>query len=89
MNDMNDPNEKFPRLCVEPTEPPAPLKFPGDRAAENTTTHESPSSIGMAEDALARAQRALDALDEMADETVIPFPGRDAGADDDDGPYAA
>lgn len=87
---MNDTNEKFPRLCVEETEPPAPLKFPGDRAASNTTKHEGPSSIDAAEDALARAQRALDALDEMVDETVIPFPGRDAGENgDDDGPYAA
>lgn len=90
MNHMNDTNSKFPRLSVEPTEPPAPLKFPGDRAAGNSTKHEGPSSIGMAEDALARAQRALDTLDEIVDEAVIPFPGRDAGSDsDDDGPYAA
>lgn len=86
---MTEPNDKFPRLCVEETEPPAPLQFPGDRAADNATRHEGPGAVDMAQDALARAQRALDALEEMLDETVIPFPGRDAGEDDDDGPYAA
>ncbi|MFT5423474.1 MAG: hypothetical protein ACI89L_001251 [Phycisphaerales bacterium] len=90
---MNDKSDKFPRLSVEPTEPPATFKFPGDRAADNTTTHEGPDSIEQVQEAMADAQRALDKLDAIADElandSAIPFPGRDAGADDDDGPHAA
>lgn len=79
----------YPRLCVEEREPPAPLHFP--REAERPTDEETLDSITMAQQALERAERALDQLDELVDETVIPFPGRDAQGrnPDDDGPHAA
>ena len=83
--------DEYPRLCVEEKAPPAPLRFPREAERTDADRGEVTDSIAMAQDALERAQRALDGLDELVDETVIPFPGRDAGEDgpDDDGPRAA
>ncbi|MFG0306418.1 MAG: hypothetical protein ACF8Q5_09425 [Phycisphaerales bacterium JB040] len=87
MPDRTD--DTFPRLAVDLDEPPAPLRFPGRDAGADTGS-DRPDAIAMAQDALDRAQAAIDQLDELADDLVIPFPGRDAEGDpDDDGPRAA
>ena len=66
--------DQYPRLCVEEADPPATLPFPRD--TQRTEDEPTTDSIAIAQDALARAQRALDDLDTLVDETVIPFPGR-------------
>lgn len=81
---MTERTHGYPRLHVDEPDPPAPLPFP---PAGRGRTDDRRESTRAAEDALDRAQRALDELSMLADEMladVFPFP-----TDDDDGPRAA
>jgi len=85
---MNEHSDHYPRLHVDEPDPPAPLPFPsrGGAPGRNAGTRDAARD---AEDAIGRAQRALDELSMLADEMladVFPFPADDG---DDDGPWAA
>lgn len=80
----------YPRLHVEESEPPAPLPFVGravpGRGASGRGGRGLDAGSGV-EEALARAERALESLNAMNDEmlSAIPFPR----GGDDEGPRAA